>query len=202
MRPILSIAMILITFSMFSLPTELAAATSKPAELAGEYAFTGQIDPVQTIHFPVVWAGNNDGRLQVKKYRDQGYTCQHKYRSFYRCKKFLSPFLPENIGQRISEKMQAQGSLIFGEYQNSELTVEGQSYKEWKVFQKVSYNGESYEFYKFMELEGGLQKISFGDFRRGTGVGFIVGDKGLQSMQIVRSDEHHYVNIVEFLSVQ
>ena len=172
------------------------SAWSKRPEWNGEYMHGGEIAPVQTLHRPVVWAGNEDGRQLIAKYRSDGYACMHKMRQKYLCRKFIEPILPDFIRDKFEGRIESYGSLIFGETRaDDEIRIDGQTVKQWTVFQEIRFGDLVFDRYRYTETQS-LRKIEFG----GKFAFSLKGD-GFRWMQIFEKREMSYFAEADYLSV-
>lgn len=173
-----------------------ANAYGKRPEWSGTYRFTGEIQTLQAFHEPVVWAGNEDGRTLIRKYREDGYACEHRYRQFHLCKKFIKPHTPDEILAEIADEYGPRASVEFGErYADDQLVHNGEVYKQWAVFQPIAFAGQNHRSFRWIDM-GDVFKVEMGDFTNGTGESLVSVEGGFHWMKTVRRQRYAYTVVL------
>lgn len=160
---------------LMSLPAVAAEEILLPE--AGKLEYTREFTFDQKRTNEVVVTLNESGKARLKSLRDDGYACEYKGRETYLCWKIFSqnltlePAMEEKVHQHFASQ-----SLIFSALEGSPNPIaEGDSYREYRIPQKVSWNGVNYEEYRYGIIGNDLHKIFIGEPAKD---GLVVLEKG------------------------
>jgi hypothetical protein len=174
---------------------------ASPNTISGDFQFNGDVEVLQRIHRDFIWAGSQQGREQLRRFRRQGYSCQFKFRQLYQCKKFLSPKLSDGMRGKLIQIGEDAGLASFGELKSRKQTVHSLSYQEWRVEQSISFLGVEFPDYKFMTINGHLSKVYF-KLPHTLGNGFVLEGEKLKWMVSKRENNIDYLVMLNFERIE
>ncbi len=132
---------------------------------AGKLEYTKRFSYEQKRTNEVVVVMNDAGKARLIELRKDDFACEYKGRETYLCWKIYNQdlTLDPNMEERVHQHFTNQ-NLIFSALEGSpEPIAEGDSYAEYRIPQKVSWNGTNYESYRYGILGNDLHKIFIGE---------------------------------------
>jgi hypothetical protein len=171
---------------------------NSPIDLEGEYKFNNKMSVAVAYHVVPVFASSQAGQEEMRNLKEIGYTCSPAGR-FYRCKNFIKKPLTELTKTKLKMKFAGTSIEISEPYANWQLSHESDFYNEYIMSQEISFQGTTFENYRYYENTEGLIKIQTGE-RTPADYGFVVKNEGhLQKMHefTERQENGFFVYIVK-----
>ncbi len=143
-------------FVLLSLLTTTAfAAPEVPPPDAGTYAYLGNFEVKMKLHYEVVYAFADGGQARLEKLRKEKYECWNKGRETWLCKQFQSTEGSADVIRSRVETALSGKTLELGErFGEPSLISKGEDVAEYRVLQKATYGGKSWDDYRLFMSRG------------------------------------------------
>jgi hypothetical protein len=131
----------LVVFASILLYSSLAKSEVQPPEpVQGTFVFVDHFEPVMTIDVRRVYGFTEAARLKLRQLKDNGYSCKTTPRQTYRCVKHSElNEIGEELQRRVFAKIEQHLWFDFLDVKGgTELLVDGETYKSWRVSRGVS----------------------------------------------------------------
>jgi hypothetical protein len=131
-----------------------------PIAFSGDYRFDGQVVPLARLTVDVVNMLMQGSAERLARLKAGGATCQLVLSNTYRCKKMKGP---EAVPASSLAALGAQDANLFVTFGAQTappvLVNDAPSLKEWQIFQAGTSSLGAFTGYRYLQLEGGLEKI-------------------------------------------
>ncbi len=126
-----------------------ASHAHSPVYLYGDYSFHGEIQPESHLNVVVIDARTQEGRSDLHRHQQSGYTCQPSAQQRYRCHKAHFEFeIPPSDFQEISAAFQTSTLRFLTKNPVVDLLHKSDWQWEWRVWGHVQWNETLFTNYR------------------------------------------------------
>lgn len=131
------------------------AAPEVPPPAAGTYRFSGLFTVAMKIHYEIAHAFTPAGQQKLDRLRAEKYECWHKMRGTWLCKQFQSvEGAAEIVRGRVEREMSGKPFTLGEMFGEPSLISKGTDVAEYKVIQKATFEGRSWDYYRLVMSQG------------------------------------------------